>query len=111
VVAPVRSVEREWRYVICDGEVVAGSAYSPATRTAMPDDPGGPPWAFASEVAASLPAPEEVFILDLCQASEGLRLLELNPFSGADLYACDRHAIVRRVSEVAVRLEPSPGAA
>ena len=109
IAAPVRAVEREWRYVICEREIVAGSAYTAAERTATPDDPGGRPWAFASEIAASLPTPEEVFTMDVCQTWQGLRLLELNPFSGADLYACDRHAIVRAVSEVALALKPSLG--
>jgi hypothetical protein len=110
VVAPVRPVEREWRYVVCERQIVAGSAYSAAERASTPDDPGGVPWAFAAEIAKSLPAPEQVFIMDVCQASEGLRLLEVNPFSGADLYACDRHAVVRAVSEVALGLRPSLGA-
>ena len=100
VVAPVRTVGREWRYVVCERQVVAGSEYVAAERSAKPDDPAGAPWAFAAEIARTLPEPEPVFIIDICDTSEGLRLLELNPFSGADLYACDRHAVVRAVSEV-----------
>ena len=101
VVAPVRQVGREWRYVVCDGRIVAGSAYSAAEHEALTDVAGGS-WAFAAEVAAGLPAPERAFVMDICDTPEGPRLLELNPFSGADLYACDRSAIVRAVSEVAL---------
>ena len=102
MVAPVRQVGREWRYVVCDGRVVAGSAYFTADRSALPDDPGGRQWEFAAEIAAVLPAPERVFVMDICETPDGLRLLELNPFSGADLYACDRETVVRTVSEVAL---------
>ena len=42
-------------------------------------------------------APEPVFVLDLCEHAGELRLLELNPFSGADLYDCDRARIVAAV--------------
>ena len=40
-------------------------------------------------------APELVCVLDICETLNGLRLLELNPFGGADLYAYARPAIVR----------------
>ena len=46
-------------------------------------------------------APDPVYVLDVCEADTGLRLLELNPFSGADLYACSGSEIVRHVGEVA----------
>jgi ATP-grasp domain, R2K clade family 3 len=100
VAAPVRAVGREFRYVVCEGRVVAGSAYS-VQRAPVADDPGGIAWALAAEVAASLSAPDPVYVLDLCETPEGLRLLELNPFSGADLYACDRRDVVANVSKVA----------
>ena len=105
VVAPVRPVGREWRYVVCERQLIAGSEYSAAERIAIPDDPTGAPRAFAAEIAATLSEPESVFVMDVCQTPDGLRLLELNPFSGADLYACDRHAVVRAVSEVASSVE------
>lgn len=101
VVAPVRKVDAEWRYVIIDGQVVAGSAYDAASRRARADDPGGAPWRRAAEIAVALPAPERVYVLDLCAADGELWLLELNPFAGADLYACDATAVVRAVDAVA----------
>jgi hypothetical protein len=47
--------------------------------------------------------PDSVFCLDICQSSEGeFRLLELTSFSSAGLYSCDKGAIVKRVSEIAI---------
>ncbi len=100
VVAPVRSVTREWRYVVVHGRVVAGSAYQADGRRALPDDPTGEAWAFAAKVAAKVPAPEAVYALDVCESDGDLHLLELNPFSGADLYACDAAAVVEAVAAV-----------
>lgn len=100
VVAPLRQVGAEWRYVIVDGRVVAGSAYEANGRKARADDPGGAPWRKASEIAAAMPAPERVYVLDLCEADGELWLLELNPFAGADLYACDPRSVVTAVDEV-----------
>jgi len=104
VVAPVRAVGREWRYVVVDRRVVAGSAYSAGDRAARPDDPRGEPWAFAADVAVRLEPPERVYVLDVCEADGQLWLLELNPFSGADLYACRAEDVVEAVSRVALEV-------
>jgi len=53
---------------------------------------------FAREVAENIPSPEAVYILDVCETPDGYRLLELNPFSGADLYACNKAVIVEAVA-------------
>jgi hypothetical protein len=39
-----------------------------------------------------------VYVLDVCESEGRLHLLDLGPFSGADLYACDREAVVWAVS-------------
>jgi hypothetical protein len=98
VVAPVRQVVREWRYVVVDRQIVAGSAYAADGRRALADDPTGAPWAYAQTIASALAPPELIYVLDLCESEGALRLLELNPFSGADLYACDPDTVVQRVS-------------
>jgi hypothetical protein len=103
LVAPVRAVAREWRYVVVDRQVVAGSAYAADSRSKLPDDPSGAPWRFAARVAAELEPPESVYVMDVCEADGELRLLELNPFSGADLYACNRGDVVKAVSLAASR--------
>jgi hypothetical protein len=103
IVAPERSIGREWRYVVVRQEVVAGSAYAADGRTALPDDPRGEPWAFAESVARMLELPQDVCVLDVCEVDGRLRLLELNPFSGADLYACDADAVVAAVSDAALQ--------
>ncbi len=62
--------------------------------TANRDDP----WRFAAHIAAALEPPEPVYVLDVCECDGELHLLELNPFSGADLYDCDLDTIVRAVA-------------
>jgi len=101
VIAPVRRVAREWRYVVAGKRVVAGSGYIADGRTATPDAPKGLSWQFAMDVAQDIPSPEPVYVLDVCEVDGGLRLLELNPFSGADLYACMGADVVREVASIA----------
>ena len=101
IVAPVRVVGHEWRFVIVRSVVVAGSAYDATTRSSVSDSPDSAAWSFAASVASDLSPPADVYILDICEADGDLRLLELNPFGGADLYACDPRQIIQAVSEVA----------
>ncbi|MGI9333228.1 MAG: ATP-grasp domain-containing protein [Gammaproteobacteria bacterium] len=103
VLAPVRKVGREWRYVVVDGRVVAGSAYTADSRAAMKDDPRGSPWQFADAIARELPSPDVAYVLDVCESDGELWLLELNPFSGADLYACDTDDVVEAIGQIVMK--------
>lgn len=101
VVAPVRKIGNEWRFVVVNRSVVTGSAYDPATRKPVTVPPDSAAATFASMVASHLPEPDIVYILDVCESNGELHLLELNPFGGADLYACNANAIIDSVSAIA----------
>ncbi len=103
VVAPSKPIAREWRYVVVGTDVVAGSAYDPSTHAATEDDASGGPWKFAAEVARSVAPPEPVYVLDVCESAGNLYVVELNAFSGADLYACDGRAVADAITSVALR--------
>jgi len=98
IVAPVQEVKREWRFVVINRAVITGSAYQADGRTALVDSITEPAWEFAAKVAIEISAPELVYVLDVCETPQGLRLLELNPFSGADLYHCDGAKIVQAIT-------------
>jgi hypothetical protein len=44
--------------------------------------------------------PERICVIDICESPSGLRMLEFNPFSGADLYSCSPRAIVDAVQDI-----------
>ncbi|MCS7465149.1 ATP-grasp domain-containing protein [Stieleria sp. ICT_E10.1] len=103
VVAPVVDVGREWRFVVVARQVVASSGYNADTRCAADSGGGVEARKLAVEVASSMLPPCPVYVLDICQVGDEYRLIELNPFGGADLYDCDSNAIVEAVSEYAMR--------
>ncbi|MEM8671550.1 MAG: hypothetical protein AAGG48_28780 [Planctomycetota bacterium] len=84
--------------------VIAGSGYDPATRTAAPLALNDSVTQFAASIAEQAIAPCDVHALDVCDCEGDLRLVEFNPFGGADLYACDADAIIGAVSELATEL-------
>lgn len=101
VVAPVRNVGHEWRFVVVNGSVIAGSGYDAATRTAVSLKLDDTVADFAASIAAETFAPCSVYVLDVCDCDGELRLMEFNPFGGADLYACKPDVIVDSLSRFA----------
>ncbi len=99
LVASLQKMKQEWRYVVCNRKVITGSSYIANNRAADNQDWQGKPLDFAQEIADSMVPPDDVYVLDVCDSEDGLRLLELNPFSGADLYNCDREAIVESIGQ------------
>jgi len=103
IAAPVADVGREWRFVVVEGVVVAGSGYNADTRSAGASGEDTEARKLAEEIASSMAPPAAVYVLDICKVGDDYRLLELNPFGGADLYDCDASAIVEAVSKYADR--------
>ena len=100
IVSSIQEVFEEWRYVVCKNEVITGSAYLADNREATDSSWRGKPLELAQEIASKLNISDDIYILDICNSEKGLKLLELNPFSGADLYNCEREKIVDCVTKL-----------
>jgi hypothetical protein len=99
LVAPPCEIGREWRLVVAGDEVIAGSMYADGGVRAVSS--GCPPevFEFVRGVLAIVRwRPDDVFMLDVCEAGGGFRIVELNSFSCSWLYACDFDRVVEVVS-------------
>lgn len=101
VVAHTKAIEAEWRLIIADGKVIAGSQYKKFGNLFVSKEyPDG-----ATNLAESIAntwQPFRVFVVDIGYASHyGYGLVEIGSFNCAGLYACDKTAIIREVSKVA----------
>lgn len=105
VVSSPKSIEREWRFVIADGRVVTGCEYKEGEVFSARPAVAGPAVALAEAVLQTGFEPDPVWVLDVCATAEGdFRLMEIGGFSFANLYACDKRAVVSAVSAVAARV-------
>jgi hypothetical protein len=102
VVARAKRLGREWRLVVANGEVIAGSQYRGAHGT---EELAGCPeevLAFAADVLGGVPwRPAPAFVMDVCDSEDGLRLLELNSFGCSGFYSADLRVVVERASALA----------
>ena len=102
IVAEPINIQSEWRFVVVDEEVVAGSLYK--ENNIVGSDANYPKEAFnlASEMA-KLYSPDRAWCVDICSTKSGeYKVVEIGCFSCAGLYKCDRTSVVRAVSEAAM---------
>lgn len=103
MVAPSHNIRGEFRFVIADGKVVTGSEYRWDGKLDIRRD-----WTPECEDLARMVAehPWQIDIAYTCDVAlleDSVKLVELNGFSCAGLYACDLDKVVRAVSDAAVK--------
>ena len=103
VLSSPKNIMGEWRFVVSNKpEIISYSCYR--FQGQVTKVPGAPQGAIDKcwEVLKVGYYPDPVFVIDICEDSDGnYWLLELNSFSSAGLYACNKDKIVERVSEIA----------
>lgn len=103
VVSEPRNIRREWRLVIVEKQVVAGSLYREDKNLVSSATVPEKVLDFAQEIASGEFQPDRAWTMDICEVCEGLRLLEIGSFSCAGLYACQPEVVVKAVSDAALR--------
>lgn len=103
VVSSPRIIVAEWRFIVVNRRVVAGSQYKRDGKLQLRVDYPLAAVEFAAKIASHGVEPDPVWILDVCQTDDQqLHLLEIGGFSFADLYLCDKRSIVDSVSQAAI---------
>lgn len=105
LVANAFKIDAEYRLMVSNGKVVTGSQYrlngKVHRNTHIPDDV----IAFAEDALTGGFAPDDAFILDVCESQGNLFFLEVNPISCAGLYAINPEIFVSTINEtIAKRL-------
>jgi hypothetical protein len=93
----------EWRLVVADGKVIAGSLYNDGGGLLV--EPGYPPEAAElAELAAKKWTPHPIFICDIARNEEGqYSICEIGSVNVAGFYGCEVHPIVEAMAEIAER--------
>ncbi len=99
VVAPEKNITGEWRYIICEGKVVAGSKYLPEETCAS----HAPSLRLATVIASQEWQPDICYTVDIAESEGDVHLLEINSFSCAGFYESNLFCIVDSASLAAVR--------
>lgn len=105
VVARPKPILGEFRFIISDGKVITGSAYSWDNTLDVRSDVHPACLEMAQEVAQREWQPDRVYTCDIAlteiNGKQEARVLEFNAFSCSGLYACDTELIANAVSYAA----------
>jgi hypothetical protein len=105
LVAKPLSIGREWRLIVAHGKVITGSQYCvdgrPQIVAGCPDEIVR----FANRILEQVSwRPDPLFVMDVGECAEGLRVIELNGFSCSSLYAAELSVLVETASRFASAL-------
>jgi hypothetical protein len=103
------NIDREWRFIVADGQVITGSQYkdhvSAEIQNIIPSDyEANRAWKFAQKIADEKYDPDPMYTIDICICHGNMfYLVEINNFCCSGLYACDLPKIVAKASEIATK--------
>lgn len=96
IVAPRREIRAEWRLVMIDGDIAAGSQYRPTLSRNIPDAVKS----FAAE-AHRIGGPScRCYVLDIADTTNGLRVVEIGCVCCVAFYESSMRDIVRSISSL-----------
>lgn len=93
---PVRILQ-EWRIWVVGGEIVSYSLYREGARVVYKRTIDDDALEFARQIVDINPAYSPAYVLDICRADSGLKLLETNCINAAGFYAADVEKIAAAI--------------
>lgn len=104
VIAPIQPIEKEYRVVIGNRDVIASSLYKIKGNVIMKEGAPEEVIELAKKIGQIEWQPDLVYTCDIATLTDGsAKVIELNSFSCAGLYACNLRDIVTKVSEIALK--------
>lgn len=102
ILAPLKAIEKEYRFICVANQIVTGCEYIADGRKGgrtISSEEKEPAFLFAQKIADEEKIREIAYVIDVCSSNGLLYLVEINPFSGADLYNCDAKIIIESIED------------
>lgn len=103
VISSPKNINGEWRFVVSKSKgIISQSTYRYQGQICKIPSAPERATALVKEMLRVDYYPDSVFVMDVCEDNDkNYWLLELNSFSSAGLYECNKTDIVRKVSQIA----------
>ncbi len=102
IVSSAKELDEEWRMIVIDGVVVAGSQYKIGGLTQIREGYPAEVLNFSQEVADEYRL-DDAYVIDVARYQGSLKLVEVNSFSSSGWYLADKPAIVAAASIFAAK--------
>lgn len=97
-VAPVKNLYAEYRILFCEGRIIGHSRYKPSVDYGVPGDVLD----FARRMQSTW-QPHAVFVMDVGETDEGLKIVECNCINGSGWYQADYARVVDSLARYQIR--------
>lgn len=104
LIANIQPIKYEYRIVIGDRKVIASSKYKTYNKLDLVE--GAPKGAIelAEKICHLKEQPDTAYTVDVAELENGsFKIIELNSFSCAGLYACNIRDVIREISAIAIK--------
>lgn len=101
MIAPLKKIEREYRFFVVDGKVITGSQYKIGSRVTTAECTEDSVIKFAQKMV-DIWQPDIAFVIDIAMTPDGFKVIEINCLNGAGFYACN----MPKVADAVERLTP-----
>lgn len=99
VLASPKKIDKEWRLIVVDDQIVTGSQYRDGTNyERIPHVPDAVLQFGETVLKESKYKPDRAWMLDICQ-TDHLHVLEVGPFSSCAMYAADPELVVEAINQ------------
>lgn len=99
VLSEYKKIDKEYRYVCINKKIITACEYIANGRKGLISTLNEDSWKFAQKIADKNKQKDFVYIIDICESEGKFYLVEMNPFSGADLYCCDAEKIINEIEK------------
>lgn len=102
LISNIQPIKKEYRILVGDGDIIASSMYKHNDKVVMKE--GAPEGAkeLAKIIANQEHQPDKAYTVDIAELENGeFKVIELNSFSCAGLYACNLYDVVKGISKIA----------
>lgn len=103
LIAGMKDIQAEYRFVIGNKEVITGSQYRWDGKLDIRYDVMPEASKLAEKMAEHSWQPDIAYVADVALTKNGPKIVELNSFCCAGLYACNKYDIVEKISTIAVK--------
>jgi len=101
IVSSPKLIEKEWRVVVVDRNIVSYSLYKKYNEVIEEKCCEDGAIRLVNNIIKEKWQPDKAYSIDICLSNGEYKLLEINSFSHSGFYACDAKRIVKEVSDCA----------
>ena len=99
VIAPLQTINAEYRFWVVDGKIVTSSLYKSRQQPLLSDQVASHISGYAQK-QVDIWQPNRAFVMDIADTPNGLKIIEINAINSSALYACNIEKLISAINQM-----------